>query len=122
MFGLTSGIGRPKTCLLCRQKLRRRLQLHWAAISRWPPSARTSSGVPSACGPRIKAYDYFQLGKESKATVSNISQGIAYLDKAIELDPTLGRAYSVRGWLHNCSIMFGAEAGQALRRMVEDNE
>jgi TolB-like protein/class 3 adenylate cyclase len=29
----------------------------------------------------LKAYDYFQLGKESKATVSNISQGIAYLDR-----------------------------------------
>jgi TolB-like protein/tetratricopeptide (TPR) repeat protein len=70
----------------------------------------------------LQAYDYFQLGKESKATVSNIAQGIEYLNKAIELDPTLGRAYSVRGWLHNFSIMFGAEAGPALHQMVADNE
>jgi TolB-like protein/class 3 adenylate cyclase/Tfp pilus assembly protein PilF len=70
----------------------------------------------------LRAYDYFQLGKESKATVSNIAQGIEYLNKAIELDPTLGRAYSVRGWLHNFSIMFGAEAGPALRQMEADNE
>jgi TolB-like protein len=70
----------------------------------------------------LKAYDYFQLGKESKATVSNIAQGIAYLDKAIELDPMLARAYSVRGWLHNFSIMFGVEAGPALKRMIADEE
>ena len=58
----------------------------------------------------LTAYDYFQLGKESKATVSNIDQGIEYLTKAITLDPQLARAYSVRAWLHNFSIMFGADA------------
>ena len=44
----------------------------------------------------LTAYDYFQLGKESKATVSNIDPGIDYLTKAVALDPQLARAYSVR--------------------------
>jgi TolB-like protein/class 3 adenylate cyclase/tetratricopeptide (TPR) repeat protein len=70
----------------------------------------------------LTAFDYFQLGKESKATVSNIDQGIDYLTKAIELDPQLARAYSVRAWLHNFSIMFGADATTALKRMIADAE
>jgi TolB-like protein/class 3 adenylate cyclase/tetratricopeptide (TPR) repeat protein len=70
----------------------------------------------------LTAYDYFQLGKESKATVSNIDQGIEYLTKAVTLDPQLARAYSVRAWLHNFSIMFGADATAALERMVADAE
>jgi TolB-like protein/class 3 adenylate cyclase/tetratricopeptide (TPR) repeat protein len=70
----------------------------------------------------LTAYDYFQLGKESKATVSNIDQGIEYLTKAVALDPQLARAYSVRAWLHNFSIMFGAGATTALERMVADAE
>ena len=52
----------------------------------------------------LTAYDYFQLGKELKATASNIDQGIEYLTKAITLDPQLARAYSIRAWLHNFSI------------------
>jgi TolB-like protein/class 3 adenylate cyclase/tetratricopeptide (TPR) repeat protein len=70
----------------------------------------------------LTAYDYFQLGKESKATVSNIDQGITYLTKAVELDPQFGRAYSVRAWLHNFSIMFGADAALALEQMFADAE
>jgi TolB-like protein/class 3 adenylate cyclase/Tfp pilus assembly protein PilF len=70
----------------------------------------------------LTAYDYFQLGKESKATVSNIDQGIEYLTKAVSLDPQLARAYSVRAWLHNFSIMFGADATTALKQMVADAE
>jgi TolB-like protein/class 3 adenylate cyclase/tetratricopeptide (TPR) repeat protein len=70
----------------------------------------------------LTAYDYFQLGKESKATVSNIDQGIEYLTKAVTLDPQLARAYSVRAWLHNFSIMFGADATTALQRMFADAE
>ena len=63
----------------------------------------------------LTAYDYFQLGKESKATVSNIDQGIEYLTKAVTLDPQLARAYSIRAWLHNFSIMFGADAATGLQ-------
>ena len=70
----------------------------------------------------LTAYDYFQLGKESKATVSNIDQGIDYLTKAVTLDPQLARAYSIRAWLHNFSIMFGADAASALQRMIADAE
>jgi TolB-like protein/Tfp pilus assembly protein PilF len=70
----------------------------------------------------LTAYDYFQLGKESKATVSNIDQGIEYLTKAVTLDPQLARAYSVRAWLHNFSIMFGADATTALKQMFADAE
>ena len=70
----------------------------------------------------LTAYDYFQLGKESKATVSNIDQGIEYLTKAVALDPQLARAYSVRAWLHNFSIMFGADAATALKQMFADAE
>ena len=70
----------------------------------------------------LTAYDYFQLGKESKATVSNIDRGIDYLNKAIALDPQLARAYSIRGWLHNFSIMFGADAATGLKQMVADAE
>jgi TolB-like protein/class 3 adenylate cyclase len=70
----------------------------------------------------LTAYDYFQLGKESKATVSNIDQGIDYLTKAVALDPQLARAYSVRAWLYNFSIMFGADAATALKQMVADAE
>ena len=70
----------------------------------------------------LRAYDHFRLGMESKATVSDIPRGIEHLTRAVELDPTLGRAYSVRAWLHNFSIMFGAEAGPALGRMAEDAE
>jgi TolB-like protein/class 3 adenylate cyclase/tetratricopeptide (TPR) repeat protein len=70
----------------------------------------------------LTAYDHFQLGKESKATVSNIDQGIEYLTKAVSLDPKLARAYSVRAWLHNFSIMFGADATTALHRMFADAE
>ena len=70
----------------------------------------------------LTAYDYFQLGKESKATVSNIDQGIEYLTKAVTLDPQFARAYSVRAWLYNFSIMFGADATTALERMFADAE
>jgi TolB-like protein/tetratricopeptide (TPR) repeat protein len=70
----------------------------------------------------LTAYDYFQLGKESKATVSNIDQGIDYLTKAVTLDPQLARAYSVRAWLYNFSIMFGADAATGLKHMVADAE
>jgi tetratricopeptide (TPR) repeat protein len=70
----------------------------------------------------LTAYDYFQLGKESKATFSNIDQGIDYLTKAITLDPQLARAYSVRAWLHNFSIAFGVDAAPALQRMIADAE
>ncbi len=70
----------------------------------------------------LTAYDYFQLGKESKATVSNIDRGIEYLTKAIALDPTLARAYSIRAWLYNFSIMFGGDAATGLKRMVDDAE
>jgi TolB-like protein/class 3 adenylate cyclase/tetratricopeptide (TPR) repeat protein len=70
----------------------------------------------------LTAYDYFQLGKESKATVSNIDQGIDYLTKAVALDPQFARAYSVRAWLHNFSIMFGADAALALKQMFADAE
>ena len=70
----------------------------------------------------LTAYDYFQLGKELKATYSNIDQGIDYLTKAVTLDPQLARAYSVRAWLHNFSIAFGADAASALQRMIADAE
>ena len=70
----------------------------------------------------LTAYDYFLLGKESKATFSNIDQGIEYLTKAVALDPQLARAYSVRAWLHNFSIMFGADAATALKQMIADAE
>ena len=70
----------------------------------------------------LTAYDYFQLGKESKATFSNIDQGIEYLTKAVTLDPQLARAYSVRAWLHNFSIAFGADATTALQQMIADAE
>ena len=70
----------------------------------------------------LTAYDYFQLGKESKATVSNIDQGIDYLTKAVALDPQLARAYSVRAWLHNFAIMFGADATKGLKQMIADAE
>ena len=40
----------------------------------------------------LTAYDYFLLGKELKATFTNIDQGIEYLTKAIALDPQLARA------------------------------
>ena len=70
----------------------------------------------------LTAYDYFLLGKESKATFSNIDQGIEYLTKAIALDPQLARAYSIRAWLHNFSIMFGADAATGLKQMVADAE
>ena len=70
----------------------------------------------------LTAYDYFQLGKESKATVSNIDQGIEYLTKAVTLDPQLARAYSIRAWLYNFSIMFGANAATALKQMITDAE
>jgi TolB-like protein/class 3 adenylate cyclase/tetratricopeptide (TPR) repeat protein len=70
----------------------------------------------------LTAYDYFQLGKESKATFSNIDKGIEYLTKAVTLDPQLARAYSVRAWLHNFSIAFGADAAGALQRMIADAE
>jgi TolB-like protein/class 3 adenylate cyclase/tetratricopeptide (TPR) repeat protein len=70
----------------------------------------------------LTAYDYFQLGKESKATVSNIDQGIEYLTKAITLDPQLARAYSIRAWLHNFAIMFGADAATGLKQMIADAE
>jgi adenylate cyclase len=70
----------------------------------------------------LTAYDYFQLGKESKATYSNIDQGIDYLTQAVALDPQLGRAYSVRAWLHNFSIAYGTDADTALERMVADAE
>ena len=58
----------------------------------------------------LTAYDYFQLGKESKATYSNIDQGIDYLTRAVALDPQLARAYSVRAWLHNFSMAYGTDA------------
>jgi TolB-like protein/class 3 adenylate cyclase/tetratricopeptide (TPR) repeat protein len=70
----------------------------------------------------LTAYDYFQLGKESKATISNIDQGIEYLTKAVTLDPQLARAYSVRAWLYNFSIMFGADAATGLKHMFADAE
>ncbi len=70
----------------------------------------------------LTAYDYFQLGKESKATISNIDQGIDYLTRAIALDPLLARAYSIRAWLYNFSMMFGADAATALKQMVADAE
>jgi TolB-like protein/tetratricopeptide (TPR) repeat protein len=70
----------------------------------------------------LTAYDYFLLGKEAKATVTNVDQGIEYLTKAVALDPQLARAYSVRAWLHNFSIMFGADATTALERMFTDAE
>ena len=70
----------------------------------------------------LTAYDYFQLGKEAKATVTNVDQGIEYLTKAVALDPQLARAYSVRAWLHNFSIMFGADAASALKQMFADAE
>jgi TolB-like protein/class 3 adenylate cyclase/Tfp pilus assembly protein PilF len=70
----------------------------------------------------LTAYDYFQLGKESKATVSNIDQGIDYLTRAVTLDPQLARAYSVRAWLHNFAIMFGVDAATGLKQMVADAE
>ena len=70
----------------------------------------------------LTAYDYFQLGKEVKSKVSNIDLGIEYLTKAITLDPQLARAYSVRAWLYNFSIMFGADAATGLKQMVADAE
>jgi TolB-like protein/class 3 adenylate cyclase/Tfp pilus assembly protein PilF len=70
----------------------------------------------------LTAYDYFLLGKEAKATVTNVDQGIEQLTKAVALDPQLARAYSVRAWLHNFSIMFGADAALALKQMFADAE
>jgi TolB-like protein/class 3 adenylate cyclase/tetratricopeptide (TPR) repeat protein len=70
----------------------------------------------------LTAYDYFQLGKEAKATLSNLDQGIDDLTKAIALDPQLARAYSVRAWLYNFKIMFGADAATGLKQMVADAE
>ena len=70
----------------------------------------------------LTAYDYFQLGKEVKSKVSNIDLGIEYVTKAITLDPQLARAYSVRAWLYNFSIMFGADAATGLKQMVADAE
>jgi adenylate cyclase len=70
----------------------------------------------------LRAYDYFLLGKESKATVSNVDQGIEYLTEAVALDPQLARAYSIRAWLHNFAIMFGADAATGLKQMVADAE
>jgi TolB-like protein/class 3 adenylate cyclase/tetratricopeptide (TPR) repeat protein len=70
----------------------------------------------------LTAYDYYLLGEEAKATVSNIDRGIEDLTKAIALDPQLARAYSVRAWLDNFSIMFGADAATGLGQMMADAE
>jgi TolB-like protein/Tfp pilus assembly protein PilF len=70
----------------------------------------------------LTAYDYFLLGKELKTTFTNIDQGIEYLTKAIALDPQLARAYTVRAWAHNFSIMFGTDAATGLKQMFADAE
>jgi tetratricopeptide (TPR) repeat protein len=80
--------------------------------------------MSSPCRPRWlrTAYDYFLLGKELKTTFTNIDQGIEYLTKAIALDPQLARAYTVRAWAHNFSIMFGTDAATGLKQMFADAE
>ena len=72
----------------------------------------------------LRAYDYFLLGKETKslATRESIPQGIDYLTKAVALDPTLSRAYSVRAWLHFYSMLNGADAAAMLANMAADAE
>jgi TolB-like protein/class 3 adenylate cyclase/tetratricopeptide (TPR) repeat protein len=70
----------------------------------------------------LTAYDYFLLGKELKTTFTNIDQSIEYLTKAIALDPQLARAYTVRAWAHNFSIMFGTDAATGLKQMFADAE
>jgi TolB-like protein/class 3 adenylate cyclase/tetratricopeptide (TPR) repeat protein len=70
----------------------------------------------------LTAYDYFLLGGMSKATMSNLPQGIEYLTKAVQLDPKLARAYSVRAWLYNFMMFFGGDGPTMIANMVADAE
>jgi TolB-like protein/class 3 adenylate cyclase len=70
----------------------------------------------------LTAYEYFLLGEESKASYTKFDQGIDYLTKAIALDPTLARAYSIRGWLYYFTMWYGADATAMIANMVRDEE
>ncbi len=72
----------------------------------------------------LTAYELFLLGAEAKASPSAVSvrTGIESSSRAIELDPTLARAYAIRAWLQYFDSMFGGDVQLALRRMSDDAE
>jgi tetratricopeptide (TPR) repeat protein len=70
----------------------------------------------------LRAYDYLQLGKKARLCKESIPRGIELLTKAVEVDPTVSRACSVRAWLHFFSIPHGADGATAIERMIADAE
>jgi tetratricopeptide (TPR) repeat protein len=70
----------------------------------------------------LTAYDHYLLANEGRAlfTTESISRGLEHANKAIALDPTLGRAYVARAWLNYIGVHHGADVGKALAAMHAD--
>jgi TolB-like protein len=76
----------------------------------------------------LTAYENFLLAAEAKGQHSETATkvGMGHINRAITLDPTFSRAYTLRGWLHFFTSDFGADeaaaqenAGADWRRAVE---
>jgi TolB-like protein/class 3 adenylate cyclase/tetratricopeptide (TPR) repeat protein len=80
---------------------------------------RTRRRAPS----NLTAYEHFLLAAEAKGQPSKegLQRGLEHADKAIALDPTFARAYTVRGWLNMYSAAgFGADWNTTLERIGSD--
>ena len=70
----------------------------------------------------LTAYDYYLLANQGRTvfTDESISAGIEAATKAIELEPTLGRAYVARAWLNYITVHQGADFETAMQAMEAD--
>jgi tetratricopeptide (TPR) repeat protein len=70
----------------------------------------------------LTAYDYYLLANAGRTrfTKESVFAGLKAANKAIELDPELGRAYVARAWLNFITMHFGGDYETAMQAMERD--
>src|SRR5262245_44304329 len=68
------------------------------------------------------AYELYLIAVEGKMqrTKESVERGLAAVDRAIAIDPTFARAYTVRSWLHFFLTDQGADWETEMRAMNAD--
>jgi len=70
----------------------------------------------------LTAYDYYLLANEGRTLFTDdaVAAGLHAADKAIALEPTLGRAYVARSWLNYLKVHHGGDFETAMQAMEVD--
>lgn len=70
----------------------------------------------------LSAYEHYMLAAEAKAQGSEpvVRKGLEHAEQAVALDPSLARAYTVRGWLRYFLVSFGEDYAASFEKMGAD--